>query len=633
MSRTLPSAALAVVVLAHSTLTAQVTRAPIVDAAQRVPAERRATVSIDPHPALAGPTAAPILRNGAVPTGLFGYYDYQSNGMLRGRFIADPEDPQKLYVAYMRSASGSDEATVSANRRVGFAASTDGGATWSPLDEIDPGFRLGYPSLALLEDGTPLIACHGDPDGQGVRTMTYAGSGTEFFRTSEYTRTSLFGRSGEDGAGVIWPTWAIDPTNPQKTILVASLSNLDQTGSAPLHVATADVGASAQWRTIGDSMLTATSGGRNPMAVSAAGKVGVAYYKNGGVEDAGIYFSETTDGGATWSTPVKCLGFDYTDETYGPTDTISIGSNIDLVYLGEEPLVAATGSRAGLYAALNVFLWSPSGGARPIVGADSTKQLGLVNAAAIRTQPNMGYISYPTISVGDNGRHVVVAFQAAAQASADSAQVTSPEGFYYFRLWGVGSNNGGVTWGEPFILQDFAGDGTDSASLEYPTSLSSGRIVGDKFEHRMTFQGRRYPGMYAFVVEDISADPGDQPAERGPFSEAYLYFQQTLLDTADLRSIPASTPRGHDAITSPSVWPNPATGTVTVGMRLTGSSLLNISIVDPLGRTVASPIRDETRHAGYHSIPIVLPDVLSGAYRIVARTGSQTLSLPLTITK
>ncbi len=637
MSSRFLSTALAIAALGLTTLHAQSTRAPAIDQDRCVPDESTTPSSKDQHPSLLAPGAAPVLRNGAHPIGISGYYDYQSNGMMRGRFIANPENPQKLYFSAMRSASGSDEATVGANRRVAYAVSNDGGVTWTVNEDVARGFRLGYPSLIILPDGTPLMACHGDPDGQGVRTLTYAGSDgaptEEFVRLSEYPRVSVNGRSGEDGAGVIWPIWAVDPNNAQRTVLLATLSNADGTGSAPIHVAAADLGATVPWVELADSSLASASGGRNPIAVSDGGKIGVAYYKNGGVADAGIYFSESGDGGASWSTPVKCLGFDYRDDTYAETDTISIGSNVDLVYLGEEPLVTALGSRGGLYAAQKIMLWTPTGGARPIVGADSARSIGLITAAAVRTQPNMQYVSYPTISVGDDGRHVTVAFQAAAQSSTDEPQVTSPDGFYYFRLWVVGSNDGGQTWGDPIMLQDFAGESTDSASLEYPIALDRCAVMGDKFVHRMMYSGRRFPGMYAYVVPDVSSDPGDQPAERGPFSETHFYFQETSIDTALLRAIPASSPRDDASPILTGVHPNPAATLATLGVQLRGSGPLEITIVDALGRVMESAAPTPELHRGFYSVPLDVSALAAGSYRVVARQGGDVVSAPLHIVR
>lgn len=591
---------------------------------------------LNPPARKTGPTAprplaaAPVLRNGAVPTGISGFYDYQSNGMMRGRFIASPANPNQLHVVAMRATNGADQNTVSATRRVGYAVSNDGGVTWSLVDDIDRGFRLGFPSLAILPDGTPLVAAHGDPNSEGVQTMTYAGDGSGFFRLANYARPTESGRTGDGGAGVIWPAWVVDPGNGQRTVLMATLSNSSGTGPAPLQVAAADVGSTAPWRTIADSSLSATSGGRNPMAVSASGKIGVAYYKSGGIADAGIYFSESSDGGNTWSTPIKCVGFDYTDGTFGPEDTARVSTNLDLVYNGDEPMVTCNGSRAGLYAAQRIYFWTPTGGARSIAIADSNIGLGLILASRLAVQSNMDYLSYPTISVGDDGRHVLVAFQAAAQVSTDSAPAISEHGFYYFRIWGVGSNDGGVTWGDPFIIQDFAGDGTDSASLEYPTALARASVVGDKFIHRLIFHGRRYPGMYAFIVEDT--DGNGTPANRGPFAETFVYYQQSDIDTARMYAKPASAPhQGAPMLTT--LFPNPARDLTRLGIDLKNPGSLTVSIVDQLGRELGRPVDAEIRANGFHTVNIPTAGLPVGSYRIVVRSGSGLASLPLTVVR
>ncbi len=574
--------------------------------------------------------AAPVLRSGAMPTGLSGFYDYQSNGMLRGRFIANASNPNQLHVVAMRATDGTNETTVSTTRRVGYAVSSDGGVTWTVIDDIDQGFRLGFPSLTALPDGTPLIAAHGDPNGEGVQTMTYAGDGSGFFRLAEYSRPTESGRTGDAGAGVIWPAWVVDPGNGQRTVLMATLSNSTGTGPAPLQVATADVGSTAPWKTIADSSLSATSGGRNPMAVSASGKIGVAFYKTGQIEDAGVYFSESSDGGNTWSTPIKCVGYDYTDATFGPDDTARVSTTLDLVYNGDEPMVTCNGSRAGLFAAQRIYFWTPTGGARSIAIADSNIGLGLILANRLAVQSNMDYMSYPTISVGDDGRHVLVAFQAASQFSTDGGPTISEHGFYYFRIWGVGSNDGGVTWGNPFIIQDFAGEGTDSASLEYPSALERAAVVGDKFVHRIIYHGRRYPGMYAFIVAD--ADGSGTPANRGPFSETFVYYQQTEVDTAKMYAKPASAPRS-DAPTLTTLFPNPSSDLTRLGVDLKNPASLTVTIVDQLGREIGRPIDGDLRANGFHTVNVPTADLPVGNYRVVVRTGNGVSSLPLTVVR
>ena len=102
------------------------------------------------------------LRNGAVFTGLSGYWDYQSNGMLRGRMFIPQNDPQKIYLTTMTASDSTDETAISNSRHTGYAYSNDGGATWSATNSI-ANLRLGYPYIQVSAQGVPYIATHGDP--------------------------------------------------------------------------------------------------------------------------------------------------------------------------------------------------------------------------------------------------------------------------------------------------------------------------------------------------------------------------------------------------------------------------------------------------------------------------------------
>ncbi|MEP7220997.1 MAG: hypothetical protein ABI876_18875, partial [Bacteroidota bacterium] len=173
------------------------------------------------------PTVTPLkLRDGASFTGLSGYYDYQANGIMHGRLVVPKNDPSKVYSVYMLATDPMDSATIGKSRRVGYSFSTDGGASWKSTQEIQAGFRLGFPYLAVAADGTPYIAAHGDIKNDGTRTLIYTGVAgtTTFTRTGTYERTSVTGRSGEDGAGVIWPAMVISPKDPTKQVVVATLS-------------------------------------------------------------------------------------------------------------------------------------------------------------------------------------------------------------------------------------------------------------------------------------------------------------------------------------------------------------------------------------------------------------------------
>ena len=221
---------------------------------QQIPNEAAPVRSVDRPLAKAAQGPPLVLRNGATPTGLQGWYDYQSNGMSPAWIRVNPNDPNDIHTVYMLSEDGSVFDQVGPQRRVGYSHSTDGGETWSPnLDISGIDLRLGFPYLQLADIGLgfgPLIATHGDPDEAGVRTLFYAEAGGAFSQLFEMQRPTASGRTGDDGAGSIWPAFAPHGDNEKVQEVIASLSFSTGQAPAPLQIATADFeeGSVPPWR-------------------------------------------------------------------------------------------------------------------------------------------------------------------------------------------------------------------------------------------------------------------------------------------------------------------------------------------------------------------------------------------------
>ena len=194
---------------------------------QQIPNEAAPVLAAD-RPLSKAAQGAPLnLGNGAVPTGLQGWYDYQSNGGSPAWIRVDPNDPNNIHTVYMLSTDGSVFDQVGPTRRVGYSHSTDGGETWSPtLDVSDISLRLGFPHLQLADIGLgfgPLIATHGGPTGSPSQTMFFAGTGGGSFSqlfTMELATAS--GRTGNEG-GVIWPAFVPHGDNEKVQEVIASL--------------------------------------------------------------------------------------------------------------------------------------------------------------------------------------------------------------------------------------------------------------------------------------------------------------------------------------------------------------------------------------------------------------------------
>ncbi|KXK56552.1 MAG: hypothetical protein UZ07_CHB004001389 [Chlorobi bacterium OLB7] len=598
------------------------------------------------RPIQAAVQGAPLnLRGGAKATGLQGYYDYQSNGMSPHWLAVDPKDPQKLHAVYMLATDNFDSVAISSSRRVGYTYSSDGGATWSTNPDIG-GMRLGFPYIELSADGEPFVITHGDltsgvSDGTGVRTLLYAAEAgkTAFNRIAKFPRRTISNRDGDGGAGVIWPAFEFNPKDGGTTaVCIASLSPRTGEQAAPLQFSIASIGADVDsWVDFNDSVLCATSGGRYVLASSAGGKIGMVYHlivDNEGTNQGRIVFSESTDGGNSWSDPVAIFGGGINTQfnLEGDEDTLTAGNEMDIAYVGETAHVVFTGSLNNLYRFESVWHWAAGeNGIKQVAAPDFANLRGVYTIPRIKAQPGFSGISYPTISTSEDG-HVFIAFMAGGQVVDDSVRenIVSADGFLYYRVWGVGSPDGGANWGDAFVLQDWAdidGGNTDSASIEYPSAGEAMRKVGDNYEHLMTFQARRDPGMYAFISDG---------SERGPGSECFQYFQRTMLTEANFLKIPSAVDN-HLAVTNRmainSAFPNPTSGLLTVNYTLVGGGEVSLKLYNSLGDVVMAPVNAENGYNGQHSRTLDLSGVPAGPYRIVLSQNGQSVSTPLNVVR
>jgi hypothetical protein len=563
------------------------------------------------------------LRGGATPTGLTGYYDYQSNGGSPGYLVVRRGTPDVIVTTYMDADDGTSIDNANASRRTGYAFSADGGATWTNTRSIFD-LRLGFPYLQTTPSGRPFIAAHGDL-GDGDRSFLFAsgeiGGVNDYNPLAELPLTTESGREG----GVAWPTFVITKDG-SKAVVIGSYSNDIGQPEAPLQVATVSLvdGATEQrWRNLADSAISTTSGGRAVAAVSESGRIGVAWYRFETDEDDrawGVYYAESADNGATWSAPVAVL---VGEQVYaalninGDVDTLSAGANLDLAFRGDEPQLVFTGNLNGLLQFANVLYWSPATGLRVIAMSHDAPGLGAYSIPLSKRQQNMASIAYPTVSVGDDGRHVVVAFSAVAQtADVDGDLIedaVSDDGFQYYRLWGVGSADGGRNWGRPFVIQNFAEKATDSASIEYPSAAETARVSAGSMELPLVFQARRYPGMFIYTGS------GDSQTDAGPITECSQYFQRFVVTPAMFLAASSIAHDGAINGVDATLYPNRTSSVASLELTLARASTIDVRLVDALGREVARPVENRPTSAGVERIHIDATGLAAGIYHCVVR--------------
>lgn len=309
----------------------------------------------------------------------------------------------------------------------------------------------------------------------------------------------------------------------------------------------------------------------------------------------------------------------------GDPDTLYAGWTLDLAYSGEDPQVVCKGGFASgaqgypfyLYTITyeNIFHWSRSKGLKIIARSHQVPGLGGYRVPTGRAQHSTNGVSFPTLSVGEDGRHIVVAFTAPSQIrteDGDLISAESSEGFLYYRVWAVGSSDGGATWGTPFIVQDFAGGGGDSASIEFPSACPLGRMVGDNYELRLVYQARRYPGAFLLI---------QQGQEAGQVQEVYQYFQRFMV-TPEMFSNTSSVAGGHHAPAATAIsriHPNPATSGITVEYMLSATEPVEIALVNGLGEEVLQDYGGITQYPGTHARTINVSGLPAGSYRCAIR--------------
>jgi hypothetical protein len=248
-----------------------------------------------------------------------------------------------------------------------------------------------------------------------------------------------------------------------------------------------------------------------------------------------------------------------------------------------------------------------------------------------KRQQNMGSIAFPTVSVGDDGQRVVVAFSAVSQTIDEAGNfvdnAVSEDGFQYYRMWGVGSSDGGRNWGAPFVIQDLGEKGTDSASIEYPSAIELAEVNAGSMELYLVYQARRYPGMFTFTGS------GDSQTDAGPVTECSQFFQKFTVTPAMFRATSTAGNAEELDDVRAELYPNRATTSTTLELELRARSTIDVSIVDALGRVIATPVTSTTFDGGVHGVHVDVSSLPAGPLHCVVRHDGGVITKRLEIVR
>lgn len=474
-------------------------------------------------------------------TGVSGFYDYQSNGRSpRYLFITPDGTFNNLNVCMMTATDSTDTTKVSSSRRVGYGYSSDGGVTWVSTNDVTAGQeRLGFPCVTstpgFITNGkeAPIVVAHAGGGSALIHSVAYVGD--------ELGQTTFAGVPGPDtSAGgrptTIWPTAV--PTKAGDLLVTATVylaSTADP--AAPIQTSTFShtTDVFSDFKNLGDSNHTYGSGGDEVTAVSPQGKIGVAYMLYAADSRYGIWFCESTDGGATFSLPSQIVSAKTNtnpplfDPATSP-DTLFFGGNLDLIYQGETPHVVFNAAWENLYRGEGIWHWTAALGAQLVMQQDSNITFGATVFGSKTGQPSMAPISYPTIGAGDDGKRLMIVCQAAYQdANRALIDTLTTTRFAFNQLFCATSIDGGASWGQTTLINGALalnqGDVNELVDFEYPHLAPLNHTVGDTTFYNLVYMVRRHPGMYAFTASGGTA---------GPINRTYLYYQSVHAGSASV---------------------------------------------------------------------------------------------------
>jgi hypothetical protein len=238
------------------------------------------------------------------------YYDYQSHGTPLQIYVqvASPDNIHAIYT-YSSQASGWTDRTVQ------YFTSIDRGASWSFAGNVPSTGRSGFGYLSFITSGVAAIACN-------VDTPTPQ---TNFFVDAFPGLGSFAQLQPGSGAGLnarLTPTYA--PFLPNKFVFISSKDSLKYGAGRSItnndFTPIKSLGISSS-----DSYAIASSGNGNE---------GIAYIDYSSSNFGDVYFTESTDDGISFSTPIKIFDADFT------TDSLAGFKGISIIYKNNNPCVA-----------------------------------------------------------------------------------------------------------------------------------------------------------------------------------------------------------------------------------------------------------------------------------------------------
>jgi hypothetical protein len=525
------------------------------------------------------------------PTPVFSGYDLQSNGTPQ-ELWANPMTGE-LHVAYIYSPETGNNWP---DRTVQYMYSPDGGTNWLTPGVVPPtGYRSGYPAIDghMSASGEAVIACHTYDDADpSTRTLIFKddGSGLGTFST-EYDPGYPQGVTGSNAE--IWPRLAVVNDN---SFVVESSQNTG--GKDSMFVDIYNGTAFNGWQTFpGDQAETYVTAVSEDSTI-----IGVAYIGNT-TFFGDVYYSQTEDMGATWSTPQQLWNYAADPDTLGGL------RGLDMIFVGDQPCVTfnlmkeyTDGTFFPSFPAKIAF-WSPliNSGNTMIVADTNNVPYWYDYEGSVDV---FGTVCRPSIGRSAEGDALFLAFNATTQFFMGDTSATGVANTYYAGMI-MTSVDSGRTWTAPV---EFTPDSMDWGGTykymdwRYISVANMSPVTDSICTIQIVVQGDTIPG------SEVNIPAGFDTS----YASLYNFNAPFVVPSLVVNSV-NNNPNSPYTFALHQNYPNPFNPTTKIEYSVAQRSNVSLKIYDILGREVATLVNTE-RNPGNYTLNFDASKLASGIY-------------------
>jgi hypothetical protein len=608
-----------------------------------------------------GPSAAPFTIDvpGANQLSLRNWYPTHTNGRALHNIQVDPSNPRRVHAVIMGDpAPAEDDTSADASwpgRRVYYMFTSDAGATWGAPVSVTP-TRAGFPDLQLYKRGDeymPIIALHrADQGTSDYRSAILIGTGAPGSgQFSEAAADRTHSTAGEQD--IIWPTIAMSP-NYDKVYMIASV--IPDPSTAPrrrfqftsfnLDAAAGTATWNGPWvNGPGDDDVSIEQGGGFVIRTSATGKIGVLWVPEdeGG---QGVYFSESTDGGANWSEatlPIydRIAALQPDGSETDPPSLMTPISGFDFFYDGETAQATwsayASTPDNTYFPSLAAIMYWRSGMLDPQIIVSRTEfttdlvihqfqpDLGFFGGG-ISVSPQAANIQYSTIALTPHPKKWSVIYE--AWVEGDTSQVYTYErggeqsdSFVWSSLWQTTTTDGGLTWSEPVKIRGNDVENPDETKLDYRfpnVSLWNPPLDQTHINYQMMYAVDTLPGIWV---------AGGMPI----WGDMAYYAERLPVEVGSLNAVKRT--GTTENLTLEQNFPNPFNPSTSVAFSVKEAAQVRLVVEDMMGREVATMFEGVLGAGQKQEVMFDASTLTSGVYQYVLKSENESVARRMVLTK